>query len=73
MRDELRQQMVQAAVQKEVADARGQVTVERFNLDGSAVKATDTAEPPPATDPRRPLSPNQRLLQPRSLRRLEIA
>jgi peptidyl-prolyl cis-trans isomerase C len=46
--DELRQQMVQAAVQKEVSSARGAVTVERFNMDGSAVKATDTAEPPPA-------------------------
>ena len=48
VRDELRQQMVQAAVQKEVSSARGAVTVERFNMDGSAVKATDTAEPPPA-------------------------
>jgi peptidyl-prolyl cis-trans isomerase C len=46
--DELRQQIVQAAVQKEVASARGQVTVERFNMDGSPVKATDSAEPPPA-------------------------
>jgi peptidyl-prolyl cis-trans isomerase C len=48
VRDELRQQMVQAAVQKEVASARSQVTVERFNMDGSPVKATDSAEPPPA-------------------------
>jgi peptidyl-prolyl cis-trans isomerase C len=48
VREELRQQMVQAAVQKEVAAARGEVTVERFNMDGSPVKATDTAEPPPA-------------------------
>lgn len=47
-RDELRQQMVQAAVQKEVAQARSEVTVERFNMDGSPVKATDTAEPPAA-------------------------
>jgi peptidyl-prolyl cis-trans isomerase C len=47
-RDELRQQMVQAAVQKEVSDARAAVTVEKFNIDGSPVKATDTAEPPPA-------------------------
>lgn len=46
--DELRQQMVQAAVQKEVAQARGAVTVERFNMDGSPIKATDSAEPPPA-------------------------
>jgi peptidyl-prolyl cis-trans isomerase C len=47
-RDELRQQMVQAAVQKQVADARAAVTVEKFNMDGSPVKATDTAVPPPA-------------------------
>ncbi len=46
VRDELRQQMVQAAVQKEVAEARTGVTIERFNMDGSPVKATDTAEPP---------------------------
>jgi peptidyl-prolyl cis-trans isomerase C len=47
-KDELRQQMVQAAVQKEVAEARGAVTVEKFNMDGSPMRATDTAEPPPA-------------------------
>jgi peptidyl-prolyl cis-trans isomerase C len=47
-RDELRQKMVQEAVQKEVAQARSGVTVERFNMDGSPVKATDGAEPPPA-------------------------
>ncbi|MGD0107577.1 MAG: peptidylprolyl isomerase [Rhodopila sp.] len=47
-RDELRQKMVQAAVQKEVAEARSEVTVEKFNMDGSPAKATDTAEPPPA-------------------------
>jgi peptidyl-prolyl cis-trans isomerase C len=48
VRDELRQSMVQAAVQKELAEARSAVTVERFNMDGSTLKATDTAEPPPA-------------------------
>jgi peptidyl-prolyl cis-trans isomerase C len=47
-RDELRQQVAQAAVQKEVAQARGDVKVERFNPDGSTAKATDGAEPPPA-------------------------
>jgi peptidyl-prolyl cis-trans isomerase C len=46
--DELRQAMVQEAVQKEVAEARGTVSVERFNMDGSPLKATDGAEPPPA-------------------------
>jgi peptidyl-prolyl cis-trans isomerase C len=47
-REQLRQQMVQAAVQKEVTQARSEVTVEKFNMDGSPLKATDTAEPPPA-------------------------
>jgi peptidyl-prolyl cis-trans isomerase C len=46
-RDELRQSMVQAAVQKEVALVRAAVKVEKFNPDGTPVKATDTAEPPP--------------------------
>ena len=43
-----------------------EVTVERFNPDGSPVKATDTAEPPSATDSRRPPSLNQRLSSRRS-------
>jgi hypothetical protein len=47
-RDELRQSMVQAAVQKEVAQVRGAVKVEKFNPDGTPAKATDSAEPPPA-------------------------
>jgi peptidyl-prolyl cis-trans isomerase C len=46
-KDELRQQMVQAAVQTEIKQVRGAVKVEKFNPDGSPVKATDTAEPPP--------------------------
>ena len=46
--DELRQSMAQEAVQKVIADARKGVTIERFNSDGSPVKATDSAEPPPA-------------------------
>ena len=46
-RDELRQSMVQAAVQQEVAQARSAVTVQKFNMDGSPMRATDTAEPPP--------------------------
>jgi peptidyl-prolyl cis-trans isomerase C len=49
-RDQLRQKMVQAAVQKEVAQARSEVTVETFNMDGSPTRATDMAEPPPAPD-----------------------
>jgi peptidyl-prolyl cis-trans isomerase C len=55
-RDELRQKMVQAAVQKEVAQARSEVTVQTFNMDGSPVKATDTAQPPPA--PQSPATPS---------------
>jgi len=47
-KDQLRQSMVQEAVQKEVALARAGVTVEKFNMDGSPAKATDTAEPPAA-------------------------
>jgi peptidyl-prolyl cis-trans isomerase C len=46
--DQLRQQLAQAAVQKVVDHARQGVTIEKFNLDGSPLKATDSAEPPPA-------------------------
>ncbi len=45
---ELRQKMIQEAVQQAVAHARAQVQVEKFNLDGSTMRATDNAEPPPA-------------------------
>jgi hypothetical protein len=31
-----------------VLQARNGVTVEKFNMDGSPVRATDTAEPPAA-------------------------
>ena len=47
-RDELRSQMIQEGVQKLVASARAAVKVEKFNADGSAIRPTDTAEPPPA-------------------------
>ena len=46
--DQLRQEMIKEGVQKAVAQARADVTVEKFNLDGSPIRATDTAEPPPA-------------------------
>ena len=46
--DELRQKMIQEGVQKAVAKARASATIERFNLDGSPVRATDKAEPPPS-------------------------
>jgi hypothetical protein len=43
--------MIQAGVQQAVAQARTGVTVQKFNMDGSPMKATDTAEPPPAKSP----------------------
>jgi len=46
-RDELRQKMIQEGVQKAVAKARASASIEKFNLDGSQLRATDTAEPPP--------------------------
>ena len=46
--EELRQSLGQDAVRAVIADAVKQVTVERFNLDGSPVKATDMAVPPSA-------------------------
>jgi peptidyl-prolyl cis-trans isomerase C len=45
---ELRQKMIQEDVQQAVAKAKAAVTIEKFNLDGSPVRATDTAEPPPS-------------------------
>jgi peptidyl-prolyl cis-trans isomerase C len=50
-RNDLRQKMIQEGIQHALADARSQVTVEKFNLDGSTPRATDTAEPPPAAKP----------------------
>ena len=49
--DELRQQLIQEDVQKVLADARVGLKVEKFNPDGSAIRATDTAQPPPAPAP----------------------
>jgi peptidyl-prolyl cis-trans isomerase C len=46
--DQLRQQLIQDDVQKVLADARSGMKVEKFNPDGSAIRATDTAQPPPA-------------------------
>ena len=45
VQDQLRQQMIEEGIAKTVAAARAQVKVERFNPDGSPVKATDTAAP----------------------------
>jgi peptidyl-prolyl cis-trans isomerase C len=46
-RDELRKKTIQEGVRKAVANALAGVTVEKFNMDGSQVRATDTAQPPP--------------------------
>jgi peptidyl-prolyl cis-trans isomerase C len=46
--DELRQQMIQVGVQRVLAQARQGETIERFNPDGTPVRATDSAEPPKA-------------------------
>jgi hypothetical protein len=43
--------MIQEGVQQAVAQARSGVTVQKFNMDGSPTKATDTAEPPPPAKP----------------------
>ena len=57
----LRQQLLQAEVQAAVERARAGVQVERFNLDGSAPRAIDAAEPPaPAAPPARPGGPIRR-------------
>ncbi|MBO0710847.1 MAG: peptidylprolyl isomerase, partial [Acetobacteraceae bacterium] len=54
-RDQLRQKMIQEGVQKAVQQARADVKVEKFNLDGSPERATDTAAPPSAaTSPAAP-------------------
>ena len=47
-RDQLRQKMISEAVHKVLTQAQADVTVERFNLDGTPAKATDQAVPPPA-------------------------
>ncbi len=46
--DQLRQQMLQEGVRKEIAQARAAANVETFNMDGSPMRATDKAVPPPA-------------------------
>ncbi len=44
--DELRAAMINEGINKVIAQAKTMVKVERFNADGSAVKATDGATPP---------------------------
>jgi peptidyl-prolyl cis-trans isomerase C len=47
-KDQLRQQMISEEVHKTLAKAHADVVVERFNMDGTAVRATDAVVPPPA-------------------------
>ncbi|CAH0263366.1 peptidylprolyl isomerase [Roseomonas sp. CECT 9278] len=57
----IRQQLMEAEVTAAVERARGEARVERFNLDGSAPRAIDAAEPPaPAGPPARPGAPARR-------------
>ncbi len=57
----IRQQLLEAEVQAAVERARAEARVERFNLDGSAPRPTDAAEPPaPAAPPARPGGPIRR-------------
>lgn len=57
----IRQQLLEAEVQAAVTRARDAARVERFNLDGSAPRPTDAAEPPaPAAPAARPGGPIRR-------------
>lgn len=57
----IRQQLLEAEVQAAVERARAEARVERFNLDGSAPRAIDAAEPPtPAAPAARPGGPIRR-------------
>jgi peptidyl-prolyl cis-trans isomerase C len=53
----LRQQMMEAEVTAAVDRARAAARIERFNLDGSAPRPTDAAEPPAPATPARPAAP----------------
>ena len=46
-KEELRQKVVSDTVQASIEKAKAGVAVEKFNMDGTPRKATDTAEPPP--------------------------
>lgn len=48
VQDRLRQDMLKEGVQHEVATARAAASVQTFNADGSPLRATDSAVPPPA-------------------------
>jgi peptidyl-prolyl cis-trans isomerase C len=53
----IRQQLMEAEVQAAVERARIAARVERFNLDGTAPRAIDAAEPPAPAAPARPAAP----------------
>ena len=55
--DQLRQKLIQEGVQAVIAKARADVKIERFNMDGSVPKATDTAVPPAAPATAAPTAP----------------
>lgn len=46
-RDELRNMMISEGIGKVIAQARSAVKIERYNQDGSVMKPTDAATPPP--------------------------
>ena len=46
--DQLRQEMLKEGVQQEIAKARSEANVQTFNIDGSPMRPTDSAVPPPA-------------------------
>jgi peptidyl-prolyl cis-trans isomerase C len=52
--DEIRQKMIQEGVTAVIAKARAGVKIERFNMDGSVIKPTDTVAPPVAAAPAAP-------------------
>jgi peptidyl-prolyl cis-trans isomerase C len=49
--------MMEAEVTAAVDRARAAARIERFNLDGSAPRPTDAAEPPAPATPARPAAP----------------
>lgn len=58
-RAQMRQEIVQEGVQKAIEKARAQVAIERFNADGTPVRASDAAEPPPAPTETSPTPPTE--------------
>ena len=46
-KEQLRQQVINEEIRRTLVKAREDVVVERFNLDGSPIRATDMAVPPP--------------------------